>query len=119
MQVPVRLTRSRNGAGELVVRLEVPLLDVYLEFLAGNLPEHGLEHGVGETGIVLSGRPRQQRLNGADSRCLDEVDGALLTDAEPPGYRDPVNPRLQNMPARLRCGRVQHPSRVGARPNHA
>ena len=31
----VRLTRSRNGAGELVVRLGVPLLDEYLEFLAG------------------------------------------------------------------------------------
>jgi integrase/recombinase XerD len=31
----VRLARSRNGAGELVVRLGVPLLDEYLEFLAG------------------------------------------------------------------------------------
>ena len=30
----VRLARSRNGAGELVVRLGVPLLDEYLEFLA-------------------------------------------------------------------------------------
>jgi integrase/recombinase XerD len=31
----VRLARSRNGASELVVRLGVPLLDEYLEFLAG------------------------------------------------------------------------------------
>jgi integrase/recombinase XerD len=31
----VRLARSRNAAGELVVRLGVPLLDEYLEFLAG------------------------------------------------------------------------------------
>jgi integrase len=31
----VRLTRSRNAAGDLVVRLGVPLLDEYLEFLAG------------------------------------------------------------------------------------
>ena len=31
----VRLTRSRNAAGDLVVRLGVPLLDGYLEFLAG------------------------------------------------------------------------------------
>ena len=31
----VRLTRSRNAAGELVVWLGVPLLDEYLEFLAG------------------------------------------------------------------------------------
>jgi site-specific recombinase XerD len=30
----VRLTRSRDAAGELVVRLGVPLLDEYLEFLA-------------------------------------------------------------------------------------
>ena len=31
----VRLTRSRNAAGQLVVRLGVRLLDEYLEFLAG------------------------------------------------------------------------------------
>ena len=31
----VRLTRSRDAAGELVARLGVPLLDEYLEFLAG------------------------------------------------------------------------------------
>ena len=31
----VRLTRSRNAAGDLVVRLGVPLLDECLEFLAG------------------------------------------------------------------------------------
>jgi hypothetical protein len=31
----VCLTRSRNAAGEMVVRLGVPLLDEYLEFLAG------------------------------------------------------------------------------------
>jgi integrase/recombinase XerD len=31
----VRLTRSRGAAGETVVRLGVPLLDEYLEFLAG------------------------------------------------------------------------------------
>ena len=31
----IRLTRSRSAAGELVVRLGVPLLDGYLEFLAG------------------------------------------------------------------------------------
>jgi integrase/recombinase XerD len=31
----IRLTRSRNAAGELVVRLGVRLLDEYLEFLAG------------------------------------------------------------------------------------
>ena len=31
----IRLTRSRNAAGELVVRLGVGLLDEYLEFLAG------------------------------------------------------------------------------------
>jgi integrase/recombinase XerD len=31
----VRLSRSRNSAGDLVVRLGVPLLDEYLEFLAG------------------------------------------------------------------------------------
>jgi integrase/recombinase XerD len=31
----VRLTRSRDVAGELVVRLGVPLADEYLEFLAG------------------------------------------------------------------------------------
>ena len=31
----IRLTRSRDAAGKLVVRLGVPLLDEYLEFLAG------------------------------------------------------------------------------------
>src|SRR5215469_431985 len=31
----VRLTRSRDAAGEVMVRLGVPLLDEYLEFLAG------------------------------------------------------------------------------------
>jgi integrase/recombinase XerD len=31
----VRLTRSQNAAGDLVVRLGVPLLDEYLAFLAG------------------------------------------------------------------------------------
>ena len=31
----VRLTRSRNDAGELVARLGMPLLDEYLDFLAG------------------------------------------------------------------------------------
>jgi len=31
----VRLTRSRNADGGVVVRLGVPLLDEYLEFLAG------------------------------------------------------------------------------------
>ena len=31
----VRLTRSRNAAGDVVVRLGVRLLDEYLEFLAG------------------------------------------------------------------------------------
>ena len=31
----MRLTRSRNAAGDLVVRLGVGLLDEYLEFLAG------------------------------------------------------------------------------------
>jgi hypothetical protein len=31
----IRLIRSRNAAGELVVRLGVRLLDEYLEFLAG------------------------------------------------------------------------------------
>ena len=31
----VRLTRLRNAAGELVVRLGVRLLDEYLGFLAG------------------------------------------------------------------------------------
>ena len=31
----VRLTRSRGAAGEVVARLGVPLLDEYLEFLAG------------------------------------------------------------------------------------
>src|SRR4030088_2154457 len=31
----IRLTRSRNAAGDLVVRLGVRLLDEYLEFLAG------------------------------------------------------------------------------------
>jgi site-specific recombinase XerC len=31
----VRLTRSRDAAGELVARLGVPLLDEYLEFLVG------------------------------------------------------------------------------------
>jgi integrase/recombinase XerD len=36
MAVPVvRLTRSRNAAGDVVVRLGVRLLDEYLEFLAG------------------------------------------------------------------------------------
>lgn len=33
--IAVRLTRSRNAAGDLVVRLGVRLLDEYLEFLAG------------------------------------------------------------------------------------
>ena len=33
--IVIRLTRSRNAAGELVVRLGVRLLDGYLEFLAG------------------------------------------------------------------------------------
>jgi hypothetical protein len=38
----VRLTRSLNADDGLVVRLGVPLLDEYLEFLAGRLPaEHG------------------------------------------------------------------------------
>ena len=38
MPVPVvRLTRSQNAAGELVVRLGVRLLDKYLEFLAGEM----------------------------------------------------------------------------------
>ena len=31
----IQLTRSRSAAGDLVVRLGVPLLDEYLEFLAG------------------------------------------------------------------------------------
>src|SRR4249920_3107738 len=31
----IRLARSRNAAGDLVVRLGVRLLDEYLEFLAG------------------------------------------------------------------------------------
>ncbi len=31
----VRLTRSRNAADDLVVRLGLPLLDEYLEFMAG------------------------------------------------------------------------------------
>jgi hypothetical protein len=31
----IRLSRSRDAAGELVVRLGVGLLDEYLEFLAG------------------------------------------------------------------------------------
>ena len=31
----VRLTRSRNAAGDLVVRLGIRLLDEYLQFLAG------------------------------------------------------------------------------------
>ena len=31
----IRLIRSRDAAGEMVVRLGVPLLDEYLEFLAG------------------------------------------------------------------------------------
>ena len=31
----VRLTRSRNAAGDVVVRLGAGLLDEYLEFLAG------------------------------------------------------------------------------------
>ncbi len=31
----MRLTRSRDAAGELVAQLGVPLLDEYLEFLAG------------------------------------------------------------------------------------
>ena len=30
----LRLQRSRNGAGDLVVRFGVALLDAYLEFLA-------------------------------------------------------------------------------------
>src|SRR5262249_40353229 len=39
----VRLTRSRNADGGLVVRLGVPLLDDYLEFLAGRCrPNTGL-----------------------------------------------------------------------------
>src|ERR1017187_3034815 len=39
----VRLIRSRNAAGELVVRLGVSLLDEYLEFLAGRCrPNTGL-----------------------------------------------------------------------------
>ena len=33
--VDVRLVRSRNAAGDLVVRLGVGLLDDYLEFVAG------------------------------------------------------------------------------------
>jgi integrase/recombinase XerD len=33
--IAVRLSRSGNAAGELVVRLGVPLLDEYLEFVAG------------------------------------------------------------------------------------
>jgi site-specific recombinase XerD len=35
MTAAVRLTRWRDAAGEVVVRLGVPLLDEYLEFLAG------------------------------------------------------------------------------------
>jgi integrase/recombinase XerD len=35
MPAAVRLTRSRDAAGEVVARLGVPLLDEYLEFLAG------------------------------------------------------------------------------------
>jgi site-specific recombinase XerC len=35
MPAAVRLTRSRDAAGGVVVRLGVPLLDEYLEFLAG------------------------------------------------------------------------------------
>ena len=31
----IRLSRSRNAAGDLVVRLGIPLLDEYLEFLTG------------------------------------------------------------------------------------
>jgi hypothetical protein len=35
MSLDTCLTRSRGPSGEPVVRLGVPLLDVYLEFLAG------------------------------------------------------------------------------------
>jgi integrase/recombinase XerD len=35
MPVTVALTRSRDAAGNLVVRLGLPLADEYLEFLAG------------------------------------------------------------------------------------
>jgi hypothetical protein len=38
MPAAVRLTRSRDAAGGVVVRLGVPLLDGYLEFLAGPVP---------------------------------------------------------------------------------
>ncbi len=40
----VRLTRSRNAAGDVVVRLGVGRLDEYLEFLARPVPT---EHGAG------------------------------------------------------------------------
>jgi integrase/recombinase XerD len=45
----VRLTRSRNGAGELVVRLGVPLLDEYLRRVRPvDVPVHdGAAHGRG------------------------------------------------------------------------
>ena len=42
----VRLTRSRDAAGGVVVRLGVPLLDEYLEFLAGAAAGHRAGCGV-------------------------------------------------------------------------
>ena len=57
----------------------------------------------------MLGRCCQQGLDGADSRCLDEVDGASFADAEPAGCRDAMHTRLQDALARLRGRRVQHP----------
>lgn len=77
-----------------------------------DVPEDGLEHAVGEAGVAYFGRRRQQGLDDADPRRLDEVDGLLLAEPEPPGDRNPVNPRLQHPPAYERRGGVQHSVRI-------
>jgi len=63
----VRLIRSRNAAGDLVVRLGVPLLDEYLEFLGGRCrPNTVLAVGFDlKVFFTVVGKP-PRRVRGAD-----------------------------------------------------
>jgi hypothetical protein len=48
--------------------------------ISEDLPENGLVQALGETGIAVLYRCRQQHLDGTDSGRLDDVDGVLLAD---------------------------------------
>jgi hypothetical protein len=59
----VRLARSRNADGGLVVRLGVPLLDEYLEFLAGRCRANTVLAVAYDLKVLVTvvGKPRRVR----------------------------------------------------------